>query len=145
MPRRRYSGSTRADASRAREYGFRRILHVRSTTGLAADYTGVSSSSVAGATIPNKRWGGTRHRVETPRDKSGRSPRRTQSVKPCRPVGFGEETKLGKMSSEVAAMNHADQVAALQEQVALLTEKLAQAQRLTYLGELASTTSHEFN
>jgi signal transduction histidine kinase len=42
-------------------------------------------------------------------------------------------------------MSTADQVHALQEQVALLTEKLAQAQRLTYLGELASTTSHEFN
>src|SRR5262245_48454394 len=42
-------------------------------------------------------------------------------------------------------MNNADQVRALEEQVALLTEKLAQAQRLTYLGELASTTSHEFN
>jgi signal transduction histidine kinase len=42
-------------------------------------------------------------------------------------------------------MSTTDQVHALQEQVALLTEKLAQAQRLTYLGELASTTSHEFN
>jgi signal transduction histidine kinase len=42
-------------------------------------------------------------------------------------------------------MSTIDQVRALEEQVALLTEKLAQAQRLTYLGELASTTSHEFN
>jgi signal transduction histidine kinase len=42
-------------------------------------------------------------------------------------------------------MTTPDQVLALQQQVELLTEKLAQAQRLTYLGELASTTSHEFN
>ncbi len=42
-------------------------------------------------------------------------------------------------------MSTSDQVRALQEQVELLSEKLAQAQRLTYLGELASTTSHEFN
>ncbi len=42
-------------------------------------------------------------------------------------------------------MSTSDEVRALQDQVALLTEKLAQAQKLTYLGELASTTSHEFN
>ncbi len=42
-------------------------------------------------------------------------------------------------------MSTSDQVRALQEQVELLSDKLAQAQRLTYLGELASTTSHEFN
>jgi signal transduction histidine kinase len=33
----------------------------------------------------------------------------------------------------------------LEEQVAILTERLHQAQRLTALGELASTTTHEFN
>jgi signal transduction histidine kinase len=42
-------------------------------------------------------------------------------------------------------MSTADEVRVLREQVTLLTEKLAQAQKLTYLGELASTTSHEFN
>ncbi|MGE0695058.1 MAG: sensor histidine kinase [Pirellulales bacterium] len=36
-------------------------------------------------------------------------------------------------------------VPSLEEQVALLTERLNQAQRLTALGELASTTTHEFN
>ncbi|MBI2825439.1 MAG: sensor histidine kinase [Planctomycetia bacterium] len=33
----------------------------------------------------------------------------------------------------------------LEEQVAILKDRLAQAQRLTALGELASTTTHEFN
>ncbi len=33
----------------------------------------------------------------------------------------------------------------LEEQVAILTDRLHQAQRLTALGELASTTTHEFN
>jgi signal transduction histidine kinase len=33
----------------------------------------------------------------------------------------------------------------LEEQVAILTERLSQAQKLTALGELASTTTHEFN
>ena len=33
----------------------------------------------------------------------------------------------------------------LEEQVAILKERLAQAQKLTALGELASTTTHEFN
>jgi signal transduction histidine kinase len=33
----------------------------------------------------------------------------------------------------------------LEEQVALLTERLHEAQKLTALGELASTTTHEFN
>ncbi len=33
----------------------------------------------------------------------------------------------------------------LEEQVALLTERLNEAQKLTALGELASTTAHEFN
>ena len=33
----------------------------------------------------------------------------------------------------------------LEEQVALLTERLNEAQKLTALGELASTTTHEFN
>ena len=35
--------------------------------------------------------------------------------------------------------------ATLEEQVAILKERLAQAQKLTALGELASTTTHEFN
>ena len=33
----------------------------------------------------------------------------------------------------------------LEQQVAILREKLAQAQKLTALGELVSTTTHEFN
>ncbi len=41
-------------------------------------------------------------------------------------------------------MRGADE-ATLEEQVALLKERLAQAQKLTALGELASTTTHEFN
>lgn len=35
--------------------------------------------------------------------------------------------------------------ASLEEQVAILTERLAHAQRLTALGELVGTTTHEFN
>ena len=33
----------------------------------------------------------------------------------------------------------------MQQQVELLKQQLAQAQRLTALGELVSTTTHEFN
>ena len=33
----------------------------------------------------------------------------------------------------------------LEEQVAMLREQLCQAQKLTALGELVSTTTHEFN
>ena len=33
----------------------------------------------------------------------------------------------------------------LEQQIAFLQEQLAQAQKLTALGELASTTTHEFN
>ncbi len=36
-------------------------------------------------------------------------------------------------------------VPSLEEQVAILTERLHEAQKLTALGELASTTTHEFN
>ena len=36
-------------------------------------------------------------------------------------------------------------VPSLEEQVAILKEQLAQAQKLTALGELVSTTTHEFN
>lgn len=39
----------------------------------------------------------------------------------------------------------AEELAALQQQVEMLEAKLAQAQRLTAVGELASTTTHEFN
>src|SRR5271170_728517 len=38
-----------------------------------------------------------------------------------------------------------DQVAALKQQVAALKQQLAQAQKLTALGELVGTTTHEFN
>lgn len=37
------------------------------------------------------------------------------------------------------------QAATLQQQIEMLKEQLAQAQKLTALGELASTTTHEFN
>jgi signal transduction histidine kinase len=43
-----------------------------------------------------------------------------------------------------ASMSGTDQ-ATLEQQVAALKERLAQAQKLTALGELASTTTHEFN
>jgi len=39
----------------------------------------------------------------------------------------------------------ADDTPSLEDQVAILKEKLAQAQKLTALGELVSTTTHEFN
>ena len=37
------------------------------------------------------------------------------------------------------------QLAELQQQIEVLKEQLGQAQKLTALGELASTTTHEFN
>lgn len=39
----------------------------------------------------------------------------------------------------------ADELATLRQRVQMLEEKLSQAQRLTAVGELASTTTHEFN
>jgi signal transduction histidine kinase len=42
-------------------------------------------------------------------------------------------------------MNDHSDVARLQQQIDILKQRLAQAQRLTALGELASTTTHEFN
>jgi signal transduction histidine kinase len=50
-------------------------------------------------------------------------------------VDFAERRKIMRSVDE----------ATLEEQVALLKERLAQAQKLTALGELASTTTHEFN
>ncbi len=43
------------------------------------------------------------------------------------------------------SIGEADDVATLRQQVKVLEAKLAQAQRLTAVGELASTTTHEFN
>jgi len=43
------------------------------------------------------------------------------------------------------SIGEADDVATLRQQVKVLEDKLAQAQRLTAVGELASTTTHEFN
>ncbi len=41
--------------------------------------------------------------------------------------------------------SHQEYVETLEKKIALLEEKLCQAQRLTAIGELASTTTHEFN
>ncbi len=43
------------------------------------------------------------------------------------------------------AINGNEETARLQEQIELLKQQLAQAQKLTALGELVSTTTHEFN
>jgi signal transduction histidine kinase len=43
------------------------------------------------------------------------------------------------------ATTHAGDISQLQQQIELLKERLAQAQQLTALGELVSTTTHEFN
>ncbi len=42
-------------------------------------------------------------------------------------------------------MNGNDDYSHLQQQIEILKQQLAQAQRLTALGELVSTTTHEFN
>ena len=45
----------------------------------------------------------------------------------------------------VSTSEHGQSERNLQQQVELLKQQLAQAQRLTALGELVSTTTHEFN
>lgn len=49
------------------------------------------------------------------------------------------------MSTETMPANSAQQIVQLEQQVALLQDQLRQAQKLTALGELVSTTTHEFN
>jgi signal transduction histidine kinase len=51
--------------------------------------------------------------------------------------------KLGKNQSGI--MNNIQEDMSLQQQVEILKQQLAQSQRLTALGELVSTTTHEFN
>jgi signal transduction histidine kinase len=46
---------------------------------------------------------------------------------------------------ERSMSNSSEPAPSLEEQVAILKERLAQAQKMTALGELASTTTHEFN
>lgn len=45
----------------------------------------------------------------------------------------------------IAVTNHTPAEPSVQEQLAILKERLAQAQRFTALGELVGTTTHEFN
>jgi signal transduction histidine kinase len=52
--------------------------------------------------------------------------------------------KQGRLCGTKVIMRGADEIS-LEEQVTILKERLAQAQKMTALGELASTTTHEFN
>lgn len=49
------------------------------------------------------------------------------------------------MANEACSSNPMAQIAQLEQQVAQLQDQLRQAQKLTALGELVSTTTHEFN
>jgi len=49
------------------------------------------------------------------------------------------------MSNYALSPNQSPQIAQLEQQVAQLQDQLRQAQKLTALGELVSTTTHEFN
>ncbi len=55
----------------------------------------------------------------------------------------GGEQALGETRGTTAGA--AEQAPTLEQQVAMLKEQLAQAEKLTALGELISTTTHEFN
>jgi signal transduction histidine kinase len=52
--------------------------------------------------------------------------------------------KQGRLCGTKVIMRGADEIS-LEEQVTILKQRLAQAQKMTALGELASTTTHEFN
>ena len=56
----------------------------------------------------------------------------------------GATTRL-RNESELELMNDVERVRALEEQNAQLRQQLLQAQKMTALGELVSTTTHEFN
>lgn len=70
---------------------------------------------------------------------------------------FGEFATLGERTQNAQASFHCrvlfmtdrmqstDSLPSLEEQVALLKDQLLQAQKMTALGELVSTTTHEFN
>src|SRR5580692_3814215 len=60
----------------------------------------------------------------------------------------GNEPVAGQSASVAdpqCASGPAEASLSLEQQIALLKEQLAQAEKLTALGELVSTTTHEFN
>jgi signal transduction histidine kinase len=53
--------------------------------------------------------------------------------------------RTGNHGERLVTLQQADNLQQLQQQVEILRQQLAQAQRLTALGELVGTTTHEFN